>query len=188
MPLLRRRVVIGMAAAAADPARVVAQTAAPVTIRAGMTPQVGGVPVICAQQSGLFRNAGLDVVVQKINSGAATAAALAGGGLDVGILNSVTVIEANAHGVGLSILFPNRMHVPGKPFDAAMVTAAASSIRSGRDLNGRTIGCTAIKGASWLLCRAWMDANGGDSTTAKFVEVPFSAIPVALESGRIDAV
>jgi NitT/TauT family transport system substrate-binding protein len=153
-----------------------------------MTPQVGGVPVICAQQSGLFRNAGLDVVVQKINSGAATAAALAGGGLDVGILNSVTVIEANAHGVGLSILFPNRMHVPGKPFDAAMVTAAASSIRSGRDLNGRTIGCTAIKGASWLLCRAWMDANGGDSTTAKFVEVPFSAIPVALESGRIDAV
>jgi NitT/TauT family transport system substrate-binding protein len=186
MPLLRRRVVIGMAAAAADP--VWWRRPQRGNDSRGNDAAGRGVPVICAQQSGLFRNAGLDVVVQKINSGAATAAALAGGGLDVGILNSVTVIEANAHGVGLSILFPNRMHVPGKPFDAAMVTAAASSIRSGRDLNGRTIGCTAIKDASWLLCRAWMDANGGDSTTAKFVEVPFSAIPVALESGRIDAV
>jgi hypothetical protein len=186
MPLLRRRVVIGMAAAAADPVW-------------WRRPQRGndsrGNDAAGRGRAGHLRTAVRAFpecrprrLVQKINSGAATAAALAGGGLDVGILNSVTVIEANAHGVGLSILFPNRMHVPGKPFDAAMVTAAASSIRSGRDLNGRTIGCTAIKDASWLLCRAWMDANGGDSTTAKFVEVPFSAIPVALESGRIDAV
>ena len=33
----------------------------------------------------------------------------------------------------------------------------------------------------------WMDRNGGDSTTVKFVEIPFPAIPAALEAHRIDA-
>jgi NitT/TauT family transport system substrate-binding protein len=33
----------------------------------------------------------------------------------------------------------------------------------------------------------WIDRNGGDSSTVKFVEIPFPSIPAALEAHRIDA-
>ena len=33
----------------------------------------------------------------------------------------------------------------------------------------------------------WIDKNGGDSTRCKYVEIPFPAMPAALETGRIDA-
>jgi NitT/TauT family transport system substrate-binding protein len=33
----------------------------------------------------------------------------------------------------------------------------------------------------------WLDANGADSSTVKFIELPYSAMPAALEAGRIDA-
>jgi NitT/TauT family transport system substrate-binding protein len=32
-----------------------------------------------------------------------------------------------------------------------------------------------------------MDQNGGDSSTVKFIEIPFPAMPAALEARRIDA-
>jgi NitT/TauT family transport system substrate-binding protein len=35
--------------------------------------------------------------------------------------------------------------------------------------------------------RAWVDAGGGDATTLRFVELPFSEMPAALATGRIDA-
>jgi len=35
--------------------------------------------------------------------------------------------------------------------------------------------------------KLWMDKNGGDSSTLKFVELPLAAIEAALASGRIDA-
>ena len=34
----------------------------------------------------------------------------------------------------------------------------------------------------------WIDANGGDSSTVKYVELPFPAEPAALEAGRVDAI
>jgi len=36
--------------------------------------------------------------------------------------------------------------------------------------------------------RAWIDAGGGDANTVRFVELPFSEMPSALASGRVDAV
>src|SRR6202012_4818609 len=35
---------------------------------------------------------------------------------------------------------------------------------------------------------AWIDANGGDSSTVSYVEIPFPAQPAALAQGRGDAI
>ena len=69
----------------------------------------------------------------------------------------------------------------------ALIVAANSPIRSGRDLNGKTVGVTSLVTIELIASRAYIDASGGDSSTVHFVEVPPSASLSAIEGGRIDA-
>jgi ABC-type nitrate/sulfonate/bicarbonate transport system substrate-binding protein len=63
-----------------------AQTApALVTVRVGAAPDEQSKPILWAQQSGLFARNGLDVsIVPLTGGGAAIAAAVTGGSLDIG--------------------------------------------------------------------------------------------------------
>jgi NitT/TauT family transport system substrate-binding protein len=54
-------------------------------------------------------------------------------------------------------------------------------------LNGKTISVGAIKDSTWIGARLFVDAAGGDSTTVKFIELPFSAVTAAVLAKRIDA-
>jgi NitT/TauT family transport system substrate-binding protein len=63
-----------------------------------------------------------------------------------------------------------------------------SPIMSGRDLNGQTLASPSLKDYFEVSVRAWIDANGGDSKTTKFVELPIASDLAALEAGRIAAV
>ena len=65
---------------------------------------------------------------------------------------------------------------------------ASSTIRAAKDLNGKTVGVNSLSGIALLGTKVWIDQNGGDSTAVKFVEVPFAAMPVALQTSRVDAV
>ena len=56
---------------------------------------------------------------------------------------------------------------------------ANSTVQSGKDLNGKTIAVIALNGITHIAARAWIDQNGGDSATAKFIEVPPPAMPAA---------
>jgi len=49
------------------------------------------------------------------------------------------------------------------------------------------VGCSALGGIAYLGLRALVDAQGGDSALIKFIEMPGSLTPVAVEQGRIDA-
>jgi NitT/TauT family transport system substrate-binding protein len=62
-----------------------------------------------------------------------------------------------------------------------------SPIRTAKELNGKTIGIPALRTISEYAPRIWMDRNGGDSTTVKFLEIPFASMSAALAAGRIDA-
>jgi NitT/TauT family transport system substrate-binding protein len=54
-------------------------------------------------------------------------------------------------------------------------------------MNGKTVATPGLATMGEYGVRAWVDANGGDSTTLKFVEMPFSQMPQAFAAGRIDA-
>ena len=144
-------------------------------------------PVLYAQNAGSFRNAGIEITMQRASSGSAVAVALAGSAIDIGKISATTIVTAHARGVPLTIVFPDKMHVSGPQSDVAIAVAPGSAIRTGRDLNGKTVAVAAIKDSNWVGARVWIDANGGDSSTTRFVEIPFSAVPAAIEAGRIDA-
>ncbi len=143
--------------------------------------------LLYAQNAGLFRDAGLDVTLQKASSSSAGAEALIGSATDIGKVAAVPIITAHARGIPLIILFPDRLHTFGPQSQSALVVAANSAIRTGRDFNGKTVSVSAVKDSTWIGARMFIDASGGDSSSVRFVELPFSAVSAAVAAGRIDA-
>ena len=98
MPLARSRALAALAGAGAlGPMAVRAQAAG--TVRVGIPVTEGGVPVIYALRTGMFARAGLTVELTRMASGAAIAAAIAGGNIDTGSTNMVSLVIAHAKGI-----------------------------------------------------------------------------------------
>jgi NitT/TauT family transport system substrate-binding protein len=71
--------------------------------------------------------------------------------------------------------------------NAVLAVKADSALRTGADLNGKTIAVSALNDLFSIAARAWVDGHGGDSTTVKLLELPVSSAVAAVASGRIDA-
>ena len=119
-------------------------------------------------------------------SGSAIAAAVAGGSLDVGKAATIAVVTAFVKGLPFTLIAPTTLYRSEDP-DVALIVPVASPVHSARDLNGKVLGVTSLVTIETLGTRAWIDQNGGDAKTVRFVEVSSSAILASLEQGRIDA-
>ena len=53
-------------------------------------------------------------------------------------------------------------------------------------MNGKTFSIDVLGGLPYVSVRSWIDKNGGDSSTVKFVELAFSEMTQAINSGRVD--
>jgi NitT/TauT family transport system substrate-binding protein len=62
----------------------------------------------------------------------------------------------------------------------------SSGIATGKDCNGKVFTGASLQDLNQLAAMAWVDANGGDSKTMRFLEISSSATIPALEAGRID--
>jgi NitT/TauT family transport system substrate-binding protein len=70
---------------------------------------------------------------------------------------------------------------------ALLIVPNDSPIRTVRDLPGKIVSCSSIRDVNWVSMRGFADANGVDSEAIKFVEMPQTIIPAALEAKRLDA-
>jgi NitT/TauT family transport system substrate-binding protein len=140
-----------------------------------------------AQSLGWFKDAGFDVTLSVLGSGANLATAVAAGALDIGLSNTVNLADAKAHGAPFVMIAGAGMYTAGTLTQALMVTKT-SPIRSAKDLAGKTVAVTALKDLTEVGTRLWIDRSGGDSRQVKFTEVPMGQMPGALERGTVDAV
>ena len=179
----RGRFLAAGAAFAAVPSAAFAQALAPVTV--GSSPIDGAMGVLAAQKGGFFKKRGLDVTI-AIANGAANAAAVTGGSLPFASSNLVTLIKAHAHGLPFQIVAPGSVYSTDNPTQV-LVAPKNSPLKTGADLNGKTIATTALGDILAASTLAWIDQHGGNSATVKMVEIPPTAIAAALEGGRVDA-
>ena len=167
----------------------IASTAAAQTIpalRVATTPIDVGAEVLYANDMGFFKKHGLTVDVQFIDNGAAIAAAVASGAIDIAQGNVVTLATAHDKGLPFVVVAPAALYSSTAP-TSALIVAKNSPLKSAKDLNGKTIGITGVKNITHISTMQWIDANGGDSTSVKFIELKFSEMAPAVASGRIDA-
>jgi NitT/TauT family transport system substrate-binding protein len=178
----------GTMAAVMSPAVSGAQNAAPVTIRLSGTGADDIAPVLYAQKAGLFRAVAIETVYERSNSGAATVAAVLGGSVDIGKSSLGSLISARARNIDLKINAGGALFRNTIPRAAVMLVVAADSpLRSGKDFAGKTISVPALGDQNSLAVKSWVDAQGGDSRTLSFLEIPSSAAAAAVAQGRVAA-
>jgi NitT/TauT family transport system substrate-binding protein len=185
---MRRTTLLGGIAgvAAASPFAGIGFAQSLQTVRVGLAEGDDATPTLYAVKSGLFKKYGIDVQVTAVASGAAGLAALAGGAIDVTSTSLLPFLSARSKGLPLTIVAPLAAYSPDSVYAVILVKKDAP-YKTGRDLNGKTVASPALRDLNWVASMAWIDQNGGDSTTCKSLEVPASVIPAALDDGRIDA-
>jgi NitT/TauT family transport system substrate-binding protein len=140
-------------------------------------------PVLYALHTGMFAGAGLDVVLQKANSGSAVAAAVASGAMDFGRGTILPLISAYARGVKFVLVAASTLHVNGDP-DSGLLVLADAPLHSAHDLAGSIVSVAGLYDLNWLATKVWFDANG-EGEGVRFIEIPNSAVLAALQDGRI---
>jgi NitT/TauT family transport system substrate-binding protein len=162
-----------------------AQTPPLTVVKLGIIPIEGAAEAFYGVDMGFFKKQGLDVQLEMMQNGSAIASAVAGGSLDVGFADTISIASAHARGLPFIYLAPALLNSLTAPTLALMV-AGNGPIKEPKDLNGKTIGVNGINNITMIPFEAWIDKNGGDSKTVKWVEVPIPAALDAVSSGKID--
>jgi NitT/TauT family transport system substrate-binding protein len=161
-----------------------AQALAPINV-AAIPSDISG-SAYYAAANGYFKKAGMEATFGSFTSGPAITAAVVSGAADVGYSNVISLAIAHTKGLPITILVPANLHVHEAPTSGLLAVKADSPIKTGKDFNGKIIAVIGLNNIADIAAREWIDKNGGDSSTVKSVELPFSTMKAALEAGRID--
>jgi NitT/TauT family transport system substrate-binding protein len=143
-----------------------------------------GVPYEVARTAGHFKNHGLDVELVYTRGGNAAMQALVGGAVDYAATALDVAIQAYAN-VGARI---TRFAVTGRLPLFAVVTApnTAAKIQSIKDLEGKSVGVSALGNADHSLTLYLLKQAGADSQKVQFTTMGVNLLE-ALRQGQIDA-
>lgn len=155
-------------------------------IRIAGLPIGNGSEAYYAADLGYFRDAGIDARVSVVANGAAATAALVGGTFDVAVSSIIAVAHAHDRGLQLEVVAPGALYESKAP-SVVCAVAKNSTITTAKDLEGKTFGVPDLGGLPKIAISNWMQANGANPGSVNLIEVPFSAMVAALQTGRIDA-
>jgi NitT/TauT family transport system substrate-binding protein len=184
---LNRAAVVRSAAAALAAgglARTASAQAAEITI-AGSPNDTAGL-LFYAADMGFYEKAGLNVKLDQLVNSGTISAALAAGSLQIGSFSITLAALAREHGLDFQLIAPAGLYLSSTP-TSGLIVSTASPIHSAADLTGKTIGTRDLSNMSYFGAKQWLDKNGGDSKTIKWLEVPDANAVAALQAGRIDA-
>jgi NitT/TauT family transport system substrate-binding protein len=187
MQLIARRTLLAQlaAAAAAFAATPRARAADLQTVHVASALSDDIAPLLYGVSSGIFARLGLDIQLQAANSGAAAAAAVLGGSLEIAKSGTMAIVTGHVRGVPLTAIWPAAISTSAAPM-CGLVVRKSAGITTAKDCNGKTFTGASLQDLNQLAAMAWVDANGGDSKTMHFAEISSSATIPALEAGRID--
>lgn len=155
-------------------------------VRVGLAPTDATAEAFYGHDNGMFAAAGIDIQLTLLRNTGALAAALVAGSLDV-ITGSISPIaEGYTRGIDFRVIAPGQIY-DGPPAQAPIVVTTGSKITSAAGLNGKVIAVNGLGDLTQLLVLSWLDANGADRSTVKFIEIPFPEMVTALSGGRVDA-
>jgi NitT/TauT family transport system substrate-binding protein len=139
-----------------------------------------------AQDKGFFSRARLNVNLQTFSNGAAIAAAIVGGAIDIGVSTPISIANAYLHGFPLAIVAAGSLS-DAKVRLLLLCISSTSAYKTAKDLEGKTVAVNALKTGSELALDCWLAQGGADISKVKVVETNFSDMGASLERGSIAA-
>lgn len=158
-------------------------------ITLGLLPILDVASVHVAIKKGYFKEEGLEVEPKIIQGGAAAIPGLISGDLDMTFGNWVSFFAAESKDAakavdGIKLVSDGYQ---AKPEMFLIVTGAGSSIKSPKDLAGKTIAINTFKNIAELTAKATLEANDVDPGSVTFKEFAFPDMQAALENKTVDA-
>jgi NitT/TauT family transport system substrate-binding protein len=138
-----------------------------------------------ANDQNYFKNAGLSVDLQAMANGEAVTLAIAGGAVDIGCSEAVSLILAYHKGVPLTLIAAGGQQTLKSPVGMLFARTDLKAT-TGADFNGKTMAVVGLNGFAQYGTQNWIDKNGGDSKTVKFIQLAGGQIGIALQDGRVD--
>jgi NitT/TauT family transport system substrate-binding protein len=172
--------------APASPGDSAPNTKTPTKITVGVIPIVDTAPIWLGVEKGFFKDEGLDVTVQPTTGGAASVPGVQAGSYDFAFGNFVSVMVARDKGLDLKYV-ANGNSTAGNPDFGAVIVPADSPIKSPKDLAGKTVSVNNLQNIGDTTIRSVVEADGGDSSKIKFVEVAFPDAEAAVANKQVDA-
>lgn len=139
-----------------------------------------------AMERGTFKRLGLDAELIPLQSGPAIAAAVASGAADFGAANIIALAVAHEKGLPFVAIAPAGVYT-SRSVTVGLVVAKSSTLKAAKELNGKIVAVDSLKTLATVAISSWSDRNGGDSTSLRFIELPFGQMGSALAAGRVDA-
>lgn len=155
------------------------------TVHVAMIPIEAAAAVYYAKENGFFTKAGLDVEIDQNASTPALTSAVLAGTYDIAYNTIATLATAHSKGLPFVVIAPG-IASSAQHFGGAIMVGVNSTIKTGKDLDGKTLGTAGLNTIAEYLPRAWIDKTGGDSSTVKFIEMPFPITADAIAGGRVD--
>jgi NitT/TauT family transport system substrate-binding protein len=142
---------------------------------------------LLADGGGFFARAGLDVELVTMSNGGAMTAAIIAGAIDIGPSNIGSIAAAHVRGLQLNLFAPSVVVSSSAPPTTVVAVPRDSDLRVAKDFVGKTVAVSTLRDLQQAAVMAWLDANGCDSKSVSFIEIPTGQQVAALHQKRIDA-
>jgi NitT/TauT family transport system substrate-binding protein len=156
-------------------------------VRVSVIPVSAVAPLFVAMKQGYFRELGLEIDLKSATGGATGIPGLIGGSYDIVYGNVVSTLLAAQQQLDVRVVAPGSQIVERSTDTTSIIVKTDSGIKSGKDLEGKSIAVNTRNNVIWLYARAWIKATGGDPERVAFKEIPFPQIEDALRQQRVDA-
>jgi NitT/TauT family transport system substrate-binding protein len=161
--------------------------AQPVKLRVSTIPIIDTAPLQVGIAKGFFADEGLAIDTTPTAGGAAGLPALAAGQVQITFSNIISIVLAAKQGLGFEIITAGSNTGATVPDLAGLVAKKGSTLKTGKDFEGKRIAVNTRNNIIWLYARAWVKATGGDPDKVTYLEVPFPQMIDAVKGDRVDA-
>jgi NitT/TauT family transport system substrate-binding protein len=158
----------------------------PTTVNVAGAPVDGSGTLFYAADMGFYEKAGLSVKFIPMNNTAAIAPAIISGTVTFGSMPLAAIALARERHLPLVIVAPAGLYTSKAP-TSGIIVLKGSSIRRASDLNRKTVGVLTLSNMNYYGAAAWINKNGGDSKSVRWIEINESQALAGLEAGRLDA-
>jgi NitT/TauT family transport system substrate-binding protein len=170
-------------AAASSPNRKLA------TITVDTLPIANALPLDLGIKKGFFQAQGIDINKRTLQSGNDVVLALANHNGEIGYLGWVPMMIARTTGIKLTAVAASEVEGTSVADNwQNILVKGSSSIRTAKDLAGKTIAVNALKGVGEVMIKAALKKEGVDPGSIKLLPLPFPSMRSALQNGQVDAI
>ena len=158
------------------------------TVTVDTLPIANGLPLDLGISKGFFTAHGIDIKKVTLQSGNDIVLALSNHSGDIGYVGWVPAMIARTQGIKLSAVAASDVEGTSESDNwQNIMVKGSSSIRTAKDLAGKTIAVNALKGVGEVMIKAALKKEDVDPNSIKLLAMPFPTMRTALNNGQIDA-